>query len=328
MTKPKVFVTRLIAREALDRIGQAADIEVWQEELPPAYEILREKARDINGMLCMLTDRIDAGLMAAAPRLKVISNLAVGYDNINIAEATKRGIFVGNTPGVLTETTADLAFALLMAAARRIAGGDRYTRQGKWRTWGPQVLLGQDIHGATLAIIGLGRIGAEVARRARGFNMRVLYHDSSRRGAEEECALGTEFVPQLAELLSRADFISLHVPLTPQTRHLIGAREFALMKPTAVIVNTSRGQVIDQAALYRALKDGRIFAAGLDVTEVEPIPPDDPLLTLDNVVITPHIASASFATRTKMALIAAENLIAGLRGETPPHCVNPTARAR
>ena len=322
MTKPKVFVTRLIAREALDRIGQVADIEVWQEELPPAYETLREKSRDTNGLLCMLTDRIDAGLIAAAPHLKVISILAVGYDNIDVAEATKRGIFVGNTPGVLTETTADLAFALLMAAARRIAGGDRYTRQGKWRTWGPHVLLGQDIHGATLGIIGLGRIGAEVARRAHGFNMTVLYHDTSRRGAEEERALEAEFVPQLAELLARADFISLHVPLTPQTRHLIGAREFALMKPTTVIVNTSRGQVIDQVALHRALMDGQIFAAGLDVTEVEPIPPDDPLLTLDNVVITPHIASASFATRTKMALMAAENLIAGLRGETPPHCVN------
>ncbi len=200
---------------------------------------------------------------------------------------------------------------------------DTYTRLGRWRTWGPMILLGQDIHGATPGIIGLGRIGAEVAKRAKGFSMKVLYHDEVRRNVEEERQLGVEYVPERSKLLSNADFISVHVPLTPETYHLIGEAEFALMKPTAVLVNTSRGPVVDQKALYEALKSRRIFAAAIDVTEVEPISPDDPLLTLDNIVITPHIASASFTTRTRMAIMAAENLIAGLGGQTPPHCVNP-----
>jgi len=325
MTKPRVFVTRAIAQEALNKIAQVTEMEVWPEELPPPYEVLLEKARDAEGLLTMLSDKIDANLMDAAPKLKVVSNFAVGYDNINIAEATKRHIVVGNTPGVLTGTTADLAFTLLMAAARRVVEADNYTRKGRWKTWGPKILLGQDIYNATLGIIGLGRIGAEVAKRGRGFNMKVLYYDEMRRSEEEERRLGVEYVPDLAELLPRADFISVHVPLLPQTRHLIGAAEFALMKPTAVFINNSRGPVVDQRALYEALKSGQIFSAGLDVTEVEPIPPDDPLLTLDNVIITPHIASASFTTRKEMALMAAENLLAGLRGKTPPNCVNPEA---
>jgi len=325
MTKPRVFVTRSIAQEALDKIEQATEMEVWPEELPPPYEVLREKARDAEGLLTLLSDRVDAALMDAAPKLKVVSNLAVGYDNINIADATERHIAVSNTPGVLTGTTADLAFALLMAAARRVVEADNYTRKGRWKTWGPKLLLGQDIHNATLGIIGLGRIGIELAKRGRGFNMKVLYYDEMRRSKEEERRIGVEYVPDLAKLLPRADFISVHVPLLPQTRHLIGAAEFALMKPTAVLINTSRGPVVDQRALYEALKSGQIFSAGLDVTEVEPIPPDDPLLTLDNVIITPHIASASFTTRKEMALMAAENLLAGLRGKTPPDCVNPKA---
>jgi len=325
MAKPRVFVTRVIAQEALDKIAQVTDMEVWIEELPPPYEMLLEKARDAEGLLTMLSDKIDAALMDTAPKLKVVSNLAVGYDNISIAEATKRHIVVGNTPGVLTKTTADLAFTLLMAAARRVVGADNYTRKGWWKTWGPKILLGQDIHNATLGIIGLGRIGAEIAKRGRGFNMRVLYYDEIRRSEEEERQLGVEYIPDLAKLLSRADFISVHVPLVPQTHHLIGAAEFALMKPTAVFINTSRGPVVDQRALYEALKSGQIFAAAIDVTEVEPISPDDPLLTLDNIIITPHIASASFTTRKNMALMAAENLLAGLRGETPPNCVNPEA---
>ena len=325
MAKPRVFVTRVIAQEALDKIAQVTDMEVWIEELPPPYEMLLEKARDAEGLLTMLSDKIDAALMDTAPKLKVVSNLAVGYDNISIAEATKRHIVVGNTPGVLTETTADLAFTLLMAAARRVVGADNYTRKGWWKTWGPKILLGQDIHNATLGIIGLGRIGAEIAKRGRGFNMKVLYYDEIRRSEEEERQLGVEYIPDLAKLLSRADFISVHVPLVPQTHHLIGAAEFALMKPTAVFINTSRGPVVDQRALYEALKSGQIFAAAIDVTEVEPISPDDPLLTLDNIIITPHIASASFTTRKNMALMAAENLLAGLRGETPPNCVNPEA---
>ncbi len=325
MTKPRIFITRATAQEALDKIAQATEMEVWPEELPPPYEVLLEKARDAEGLLTMLSDKIDDTLMDAAPKLKVVSNLAVGYDNIGIAEATKRHIVVSNTPEVLTGTTADLAFTLLMAAARCVVEADNYVRKGQWKTWGPKILLGQDINNATLGIIGLGRIGAEVAKRGRGFNMKVLYYDEIRQSKEEEERLGVEYIPALTKLLSSADFISVHVPLLPQTHHLIGAAEFALMKPTAVFVNTSRGPVVDQRALYEALKSGQIFAAAIDVTEIEPIPPDDPLLTLDNIIITPHIASASFNTRTNMALLAAENLLAGLRGKTPPNCVNPEA---
>jgi glyoxylate reductase len=319
--KPKVFVSRLIDREALDMIAEVAEMEVWRDELPPPYEVLLEKVKDVDGLLSLLSDRVDITLMDAAPKLKVISNLAVGYDNIDITEATKRGIQVGNTPGVLTETTADIAFALLMATARRVVEADRHVRKGQWKTWGPMILLGQDIHHATLGIIGLGRIGIEVAKRARGFNMNVLYHDVV-RNEEAEKQLGVKYVSELNELLSTADFISVHVPLLPGTHHLIGASEFALMKPTAVFINTSRGQVVDQMALYEALRSGKIFAAGIDVTEVEPISTDDPLLTLENVVITPHIASASVHTRKNMAMMAAENLLAGLRGEVLPNCVN------
>jgi glyoxylate reductase len=303
-------------------IAEVAEIEIWLDELPPPYEVLLDKVRDVDGLLSLLTDRVDSALMAAATRLKVISNLAVGYDNIDVAEATRRGVWVGNTPGVLTETTADFTFALLMAATRRVVEADTYTRLGKWRTWGPMILLGQDIHGATLGIIGLGRIGAEVAKRAKGFNIKVIYHDEVRRSIEEETRLDVEYMPDLVKLLSNADFISIHVPLTPATYHLIGKTEFNSMKQTAVLVNTSRGQVVNQKALYEALKSRRIFAAAIDVTEVEPLPPEDTLLTLDNIIITPHIASASFTTRTRMAVMAAQNLLAGLRGEAPPHCVN------
>jgi glyoxylate reductase len=324
MAKPRIYVTRQIAQEALDLIAESTEMEVWAGELPPPYETLLEKARTVDGLLTLLTDRIDALLMETALRLRVISNLAVGYDNIDVVEATRRGIVVGNTPGVLTETTADFAFTLLMAAARRIVESDNYTKQGKWQTWGPQTLLGQDIHGATLGIIGLGRIGLEVARRGRGFGMKVLYHDLARRMGEER-VLELHYVSDLKALLTEADFISIHVPLTPSTQHLIGAEEFTAMKPTAVLVNTARGGVVDQRALFNALSSGRIFSAGIDVTEVEPIPPDDPLLTLSNLVIAPHIASASFKTRKKMALMAAENLLAGIRGELPPNCVNPEA---
>jgi len=305
-------------------IDQVAEMEVWAQELPPPYEVLLEKVRDVDGLLALLSDKIDAALMEAAPRLKVISNLAVGYDNIDVPEATRRGIVVGNTPGVLTETTADLTFALLMAAARRVVEADAFTRMGRWKTWGPMIMLGQDIHHATLGIVGLGRIGTEVAKRAKGFDMTVLYYDPQRR-SEEERKLGVEYVSELSTLLSRSDFISLHVPLSPRTYHLFGAAEFAAMKPTAILVNTSRGPIVDQKALYKALKSHQIFAAAIDVTEVEPISPEDPLLTLDNLVITPHIASASFTTRTGMATMAAANLIAGLHGQVPPNCVNPEA---
>jgi glyoxylate reductase len=326
--RPRVFICRPIAREALDLVGREAEVEVWPDELPPPPAVIIEKARQADGLLSLLTDRIDAAVMGEAPRLRVISNMAVGYDNVDVAEATRRRIVVGITPGVLTETSADFAFSLLLAAARRVAEADRYTRAGRWKTWGPMVLLGQDVHDATLGIIGLGRIGIEVARRARGFNMRVLYHTRVRRSPKLEEDLGVEYVGDLADLLARSDFISLHVPLTAETRHLIGPKEFALMKPSAVLVNTSRGPVVDQRALYEALRDRRIFAAGLDVTETEPIPPDDPLLTLESVILAPHIGSASVPTRRRMAMMAAENLVVGLRGGVPAHCVNPEAVGR
>jgi glyoxylate reductase len=271
----------------------------------------------------MLSDKIDVNLMEKSPRLKVVSNMAVGHDNIDVAAATQRGIRVGYTPGVLTETTADLIFSLLLAAARRVVEADNYVRAGQWRSWGPMTLLGQDTHHATLGIIGLGRIGTEVARRAKGFNMKILYYSRTRRTPEEESELGLEYVDRMPELLSRSDFISVHVPLTRETHHLIGAAEFATMKPTAVFINASRGAVIDQQALYETLKSGKIFSAAIDVTETEPIPMDDPLLTLKNIVITPHIGSASVLTRTRMSLMATDNLLAGLRGGALPNCVNP-----
>ncbi|MBI4317090.1 MAG: D-glycerate dehydrogenase [Chloroflexi bacterium] len=318
---PSVFVTRNIPEKGLEIVRTSAHVEVWPGEEPPPYDTLLAKARKADGLLTMLTDRVDAALMDAAPRLKVISNYAVGYDNIDVAAATARRIVVANTPGVLTETTADLAFALLLAAARRVVEGDKYVRAGKWRTWHPTLLLGWDVHHATLGLVGLGRIGAEVARRARGFSMRVLYHQRHRDEALER-ELGLEFAPVLSQLLAEADYVSLHVPLTPETRHLIGAAQLAQMKPTAILINTSRGPVVDEGALYEALASGIITYAALDVMEIEPIPLDSPLLALDNVVIAPHIGSASVATRTKMAIMAATNLVNALRGEKPAHVVN------
>ena len=322
MKKPKVFVTRIIPEEGLKKIIEACDAEVWQDELPPPREVLLEKVKGIEGLLSLLTDKVDDELLdAAGPQLKVVSNYAVGYDNIDVEACTRRGIPVGNTPGVLTDTTADFAFTLLMAAARRVVEGHEYVRAGKWETWGPMLLLGYDVHGATLGIIGYGRIGRGVARRAQGFNMRVLYYDAY-PCTDEEAKKWAE-PAEFDEVLRQADFITLHTPLTKDTYHLISDREFKLMKKTAILINTSRGPVVDPKALYRALKDGEIAYAALDVTEPEPIPMDDPLLTLDNCLIVPHIASASHATRGKMAEMAAANLLAGLRGERLPTCVNP-----
>jgi glyoxylate reductase len=323
---PTVYVTRELPGDAIERLRRAAAVRVWPEELPPPRDVLLREAASADGLIALLTDRIDGEFLDAAPRLRVVSNVAVGFDNIDVAEATRRGVLVTNTPGILTETTADFAFALLMAAARRVVEADRYTRQGRWKTWGPQVLLGQDVHGACLGIVGLGAIGLEVAKRARGFGMRMLYFDHRRRPREER---RYGLVPtELDQLLREADFVSLHVPLTSKTHHLIGERELSLMKPTSVLVNTARGPVVDQAALYRFLKDRRIAAAALDVTETEPIPMDDPLLTLENVIIAPHIASASVRTRTRMAATAVDNLLAALRGEEPPNCVNRAALRR
>jgi len=324
--KPKVYVTRLIPKRGLEMVREVCETRVWEGELPPPREVLLEEVREIEGLLCLLTDRVDAELLDAAPNLKVVSNMAVGFDNIDVAECTQRGIPVGNTPGVLTDTTADFAFALLMAAARRIVEADHFVREGRWKTWGPTLLLGHDVHGATLGIIGFGRIGQAVARRARGFDMRILYYDIVRRQELEE-EMGVEYT-DMDTLLRESDFVTLHTILSPETHHLIGERELRLMKRTAILINTARGPIVDPKALYQALKEGWIAYAALDVTEPEPIPLDDPLLTLDNLVIAPHIASASHATRTRMATMAAANLIAGLRGERLPNCVNPEVYGR
>jgi lactate dehydrogenase-like 2-hydroxyacid dehydrogenase len=284
---------------------------------------LLERVRGVDGILSLLTDRVDDELLdAAGPGLRVVSNFAVGFDNIDVPACTRRGVPVGNTPGVLTETTADLAWALLMAAARRLPEGYDYVRAGKWRTWGPLLLLGPDVHHATLGIVGFGRIGREMAKRARGFDMTILINDAFPPTAEEQAALGVEAVA-MDELLARSDFVTLHVNLTPETRHLIGPASLARMKPTAILVNTSRGPVVDQVALAAALHDGGIAAAALDVTDPEPMAPDDPLLSLPNCLVVPHIASASRATRGKMAAMAAANLLAGIHGERLPTPVNP-----
>jgi len=322
----KVYVTRELPSAALDSLAEAAIVRVWPDELPPPPEVLLAEAADADALLTLLTDRIDDAIMAAAPRLRVISNMAVGYDNIDVEEASRRGILVTNTPGILTKTTADFAFALLLAAARRVVEADRYTRQGRWKTWGPQVLLGQDVYEATLGVVGLGDVGLEVAKRGRGFGMRVLYCDSSRKFKEER-RYGLAYV-ELDQLLAESDFVSLHTPLTTETHHLIGERELALMKPTAVLVNTARGAIVDQRALWRFLKERRIAAAAIDVSEQEPIASDDPLLGLDNIIITPHIASASVATRLGMAKMAVDNLLTALRGQVPPQCVNREAVRR
>jgi glyoxylate reductase len=319
--KPTVYVTRQVPEAGIAMVKSECEVEIWEGELPVPRDVLLDKVRDIDGLYCLLTERIDGELLDAAPRLRVVSNMAVGYDNINVAACTARGIPVGNTPGVLTDTTADLTFALLMAAARRIVEGVDYVRARRWKTWGPMLLMGQDVHAATLGIIGLGRIGQAVARRARGFDMRILYHDIQPM-TEAEAALGATHV-DMDTLLAESDFVTVHVNLTEATYHLIGQEELRKMKPTAVLVNAARGGVVDPQALYEALRDGEIGYAALDVTEPEPIPEDDPLLSLPNCIVVPHIASASVATRTKMATMAAENLLAGLRGQPLPNCVNP-----
>lgn len=317
----KVYVTRLIPKPGLNVLRGCAETKVWEEELPPPRDVLQEEAKRVDGLLTLLTDPIDADLMDAAPDLKVISNYAIGYDNIDLEAATERGILVCNTPGILTDTTADFAFTLLLCVARRVVEAVRYVREGKWRTWHPMLCLGRDVYGSTLGLVGLGRIGSAVAKRASGFDMRILYNDIHRQ-PDLERELGLVY-SELRELLQRSDFVSLHTPLTGQTYRLIGADEFELMKKTAILINTSRGQVVDQQALYEALVSGTIAGAGLDVTDPEPIDASDPLLTLDNCVVVPHMASASVATRTLMATMAAENLIAGLQGRMPRNPVNP-----
>jgi glyoxylate reductase len=323
MGRPRVFVTRVIPNAGLERVQAACDAVVWEDELPPPRDVLLRETRDADGLLSLLTDPVDGVLMDACPHLRVVSNFAVGYDNIDIPSATERGIVVGNTPGVLTETTADFAFTLMLSAARRVVEGVDYVRAGKWRTWGPMLLTGPDVHHATLGLVGLGRIGVEMAKRARGFDMRVIYSDVIRREDLEQ-AHGITYVA-LADLLAQADVVSLHTPLTPETHHLIGREQLRAMKPTAVLVNTSRGPVVDADALVEALRAGEIGAAALDVTEPEPLPADHPLVSLPNCVVVPHIASASVATRSEMARIAAENLLAGLEGAPLTAGLNPEA---
>lgn len=319
MSKPKVFVTRIIPDKGLDLVKDFCDADVWEGELPPPREEILKRVQGVDGLLSLLTDKVDSEVMdAAAPQLKVISNYAVGFDNIDVPAATARGIPIGNTPDVLTDATADFSFALMMSAGRRMLEGDRYVRDGKWKTWGPMLLLGNEIFGATLGLVGFGRIGKAMARRAAGFDMRVIYYDPNEEGHAPN-ATSVDF----ETLLEESDFISLHTPLTLDTRHLIDAEALSRMKRSAVLVNTSRGPVVDMDALYEALRDKRIFAAGLDVTDPEPLPMDHPLLTLENLVIAPHIASASITARSNMAFLAAKNLVAGLKGERLPHCVNP-----
>ena len=320
--RPPVYVTRRIPEIGLQMVGEACEVRMWEGELPPPKTVLLDQLADCEGLLCLLTDPVDAEVIASAPHLRVISQYAVGVDNIDLRAATERGIPVGHTPGVLTEATADLAFSLLLAAARRIGEGISTVRAGRWHTWEPLGLLGREVWGATLGIIGLGRVGAAVARRAQGFRMRVLYRDQVRR-ADVEKELGLEAVP-LDELLAQSDFVSLHCPLTPETHHLIDAQALRQMKPTAILVNTARGPVVRTDDLVQALRERWIAGAALDVTDPEPLPPEHPLLTLPNCIVVPHIGSATVETRERMAVMAAENLLAGLRGARLPYCANPS----
>ncbi len=319
--KPPVFVSRIIPDEGLELVLEACDADVWQDELPPPHDVLLDKIKNKVGLLSLLTDRIDAELMDLNPQLRVVSNYAVGFDNIDIPAATARGLPVGNTPGVLTDTTADFAFTLMVAAARRVVEGADYVRAGRWKTWGPKLLTGVDIHGATLGLVGFGRIGQAMARRARGFDMRVLYYDQYRR-EDLEASMGVTYV-DMDTLLRESDFVSIHTDLNASTRHLFNASAFAKMKPSAILINSARGPIVEPQALYDALASGKIRAAALDVTEPEPINMDSPLLSLPNCLIVPHIASATIATRGKMAEMAAKNLIAGVNGERLPTPVNP-----
>ncbi len=301
----RIFATRRLPGPSLERLAAAHELDVWQHELPPSQEELLARARSAHGLLTMLSDRIDAALIDACPKLRAVVNYAVGSDNIDLAAAAARGIQVGVTPDVLTDATADLTWALLLAAARRLPEGAEAVRTGAWRTWEPAGFLGLELRGATLGLIGLGRIGRAVAERAPGFGMTVIH--TSRSGGVT-----------LSELLARSDVISLHCPLTPQTRHLIDARALAAMKPTAILVNTARGAIVDQPALVAALNDGGIAAAALDVTDPEPPPPEDPILRAPNLLLLPHVGSATRTARARMAQIAEENLLAALAGRTMP----------
>lgn len=321
MSKLKVYVTREIPERGLKIIKKRFDVEVWPEYGPPLKEVVIDKVRDVDALVSLLSDSIDVEVFGAAPKLKIVAQMAVGFDNIDVKEATKRGVYVTNTPEVLTETTADFAWALLMSIARRVVEADRYVRGRRWKVgWHPNMLLGRDVYGATIGIVGAGRIGSAVARRAKGFNMKILYCGRKSR-PELEKRLGAKHV-DLDVLLKQSDFVSIHVSLTKQTYHMIDKEKLRLMKKTAYLVNNSRGAVIDEKALCQALKEGWIAGAALDVFEQEPTPVTNPLLKLDNVVLAPHISSSSHETRSKMAKMVAENLITFFEGRIPPNLVN------
>jgi glyoxylate reductase len=320
MSKPKVFVTRRIPDAGLKRIREACDAEVWPDQLPPPADVLRAKVADCVGLVSLLTDKVDGALLAAAPKLKVVSNYAVGFNNIDLAACAARGVAVGNTPGVLTDATADTAVMLLMAAARRLGESAADAKAGRWLTWEPLGWLGQDLAGRTLGIVGMGRIGYAVAKRLHhGWGMKVLYTEVVDR-PEVDKELRAKRV-DLDALLKESDFVSVHTDLNPSTQGLFGAKRFAAMKKTAVFVNTARGPLVDQAALANALRTGTIFAAGLDVTDPEPLPPSHELYSLPNCVIVPHIASATVGTRDAMAMECADNLLAGVAGKPLPYAV-------
>jgi glyoxylate reductase len=321
MPKPKIYVTRKLPERGLQIIRKHFDMEVWPEYAPPPKKTIIEKAKNVDALATLLSDKIDAEVFNAAPRLKIVSQLAVGFDNIDIPEATKRGIYVTNTPEVLTDTTADFAWALLMALARRVIEADKYVRTGQWKVgWHPDMMAGRDIYNATIGVVGAGRIGYAVAKRAAGFSMKILFYDVVPR-PEIEKDFGAKKV-DLDTLLKESDFVSIHVPLMKETQHLINEQKLKLMKKTAYLINNSRGPVVDEKALYKALKEGWIAGAGLDVFEQEPTPADNPLLKLDNVAVAPHISSASIETRSKMGEMVAENLVAFFEGKKPPNLLN------
>jgi lactate dehydrogenase-like 2-hydroxyacid dehydrogenase len=320
MSLPKVYITRPLPTKAVERLAARCDVKMRPEDAPLDPAQLAESCRDIEGLMATGV-RVSEDVVAQAPRLRAVANVGVGYDNIDVAACTRRGIPVTNTPDVLTETTADLAFALLMAAPRRLVECDRYVREGQWQSSKWELLWGSDIYGKTLGVYGLGRIGKAVVRRARGFSMRVIYFDVVRPTPALEEELGAQFVDR-ETLLREADFLTLHVPLTPETHHLVGARELSMLKPTAFLINAARGKCVDEAALVEALQSKRLAGAGLDVFEHEPhVHPE--LLSLPNVVLAPHVGSATAQTRLAMAMLAVENLVAGLEGRRPPNLVNP-----
>ncbi len=322
MPQPRVFVSRIMHHDALAVIEEACDMEVWPDDPPPSAQELRARLADAEGVLINIMDRVDAALLDAAPNLRVISQLAAGLDNVDIPECTRRGILLGSTPGILSKAVADHAFALLLSAARRVVESDRWLRGNNWElAFHPTYWLGSEVQGSTLGIVGLGQIGLEVARRAQGFDMRVLYHSRNRR-PDAEAQYGVTYAT-LDDLLSQSDFVTLHCPLTPETRYLINADALRKMKSNAILVNISRGPVVDTDALVTALREGWIGGVGLDVVDPEPIPDDHPLMSMDNATLTPHIGSASVLSRRAMSIMAAQNLVNGLNGQRLVHCVNP-----